>query len=273
MKKKIFKSILFMMLVSLCVCGCSEKKSEKKRLTKKDVIAAQKESTNKKKKIENGTIRYANQSGVKVFDISSDTGEVLDTLGLNDEVMTIGDPDQNSWYQVSINGKRGYIPGQFLSVEKITTTAAAVTNPSSTPVPKDPPKEQTATPSTPKAGTSTTKPSTTPSKPSTSTAKPSTPTPTKPVSPTTPVTPTPKPANNCPYTMMVDTTYNGHSGFFHCSKNHGTLEFSDKINNTIMENCVVDFETNTIIKYPTEHQLLVGYYDDLGQVYFWYIEK
>lgn len=271
MKKKIFKSIIFMMLVSLCVCGCSEKKSEKKRLTKKEVIAAQKESTNKKKKIENGTIRYANQSGVKVFDISSDTGEVLDTLGMNDEVMTIGDPDQNSWYQVSINGKRGYIPGQFLSAEKNTTTAAAVTNSNPTPVPKDPPKEQAATPSTPKAGTSTTKPSATPSQSSTSTTKPTAPTTTNPVSPTTPVTP--KPANNCPYTMMVDTTYNGHSGFFHCSKNHGTLEFSDKINNTIMENCVVDPETNTIIKYPTEHQLLVGYYDDLGQVYFWYIEK
>lgn len=187
--------------------------------------------------------------------------------------MTIGNPDQNSWYQVSINGKRGYIPGQFLSVEKITTTATAVTNPNPTPVPKDPPKEQAATPSTPKSGTSIAKSSTTLSKPSTSTTKPTAPTTTNPVSPTAPVTPTPKPVNNCPYTMMVDTTYNGHSGFFYCSKNNGTLVLCDKMHNTIMENCVVDPETNNIIKYPTKHQLLVGYYDDLGQVYFWYIEK
>ena len=70
--------------------------------------------------------------------------------------------------------------------------------------------------------------------------------------------------------MMVDTTYNGYDGFFYTLKFGNPASLSTKQAESIMAKSQFD-ENGHMIKQANGDAFTVGYYDDLGEVYFFYV--
>lgn len=283
MKKTIIAILLTFVCIATITTGCGEqtkKKPETKQETKKTGAKQDKDKAQKESMIKDGKIFYANQAGVTVLEKAEETSKVLWTIGLNDEVMTIGEAS-GGFYKVTVNGSQGYVATKYLASEKVTQSAEVTPAPTTPTTPVTPttpsgtqgstttkPSTSTTTTTKPSSTTTTTKPSTTPTPPTT---KPSTP------APTPAPTPTPEPepvftptAHVCPYTMMVDTTYNGYDGFFYTLKFGNPASLSTKQAESIMAKSQFD-ETGHMLKQADGKEFYVGYYDDLGQVYFFYV--
>ena len=124
------------------------------------------------------------KDGVNVRDLPSAEGEKIGSLKQWDKVKVTGQCKETKWYRIEIDGKVGYVSGNFLVENGPTPTPTNTPTPTPTNTPTPSP---TNTPKPTATNTPTPKPTNTPAPKPTATPKPtSTPTPT--------VTPTPAPA-------------------------------------------------------------------------------
>ena len=300
MKKRVFRFMLVLICTMILIVGCENRPMVKK------VNEGKTETVQEKKKIAFATgIFYANQNEIKIHESAEFDSKVINVAGLNDKIVVKGE-ELSGWRKVVVNGKKGYVSNSFLSIKKISVTAAAPamlktenlinvpTDTNSTTKTNNLNDKATSQNSTkasaskkvvtqPEASSNAEKSNTSGAviqNPSTSTTSATEQGP----SPSSEqgshiefaTKPRPMPLNPvpCPYTLCSYTTYDGHYGLFYSLEETDIEKQAAMIHDLYYSGCEVNQSTHEITKYPSVvAHIYVDYFSDKHEVYFYYVIK